>query len=306
MAHKYTIEFDEDTWHDLVDHAGRGNIKDYITHLLEREFRAARTRAVVLCGGESAELYPTRIPIPKAMLPVNYRPVVEYLLRHLVYHGISHVTMVAGAKGNVRPYFGGLETPGIEIDIVTESKPQGTAGALRSVRNQVRGDFMVLNGDILTNVDLSALLDAHRATGAKATMLLTHPLQARDHDPRRLGRVTVDHDGRVVSLVEPEDGGPGPGPGPDTDTDTDDVPAVDLPERTHYNAGVYVFDPRVMEMVPDDGIASLEEDILPRLIEDRAVRGFVMHESDYWIDVADPKGFARAWEDMLSGRFPTQ
>lgn len=298
MPHKYTIEFDEDTWRDLVEHAGRGNIKDYITHLLEREFRAARTRAVILCGGEAAELYPTRIPIPKAMLPVNYRPVVEYLIQHLAYHGISRITMIAGAKGNVREHFDHLRFPGAEIDVITEPRPNGTAGALRGVKNQVRGPFLVLHGDILTNCDLSSLLSVHRQRGAKATVLLAGHEQAKDHDVRRLGKVRIDDDGKVVELAPPV------GVPEGAAAIQDDGPPVD--PGAYYNAGAYVFEPEILDLIPAEGPAGLEDDLLPGLVAHGQVQGFVMHESDYWTDVADPRGFSRAWEDLLTGRFALQ
>lgn len=285
MAHKYTIEFDEETWQGLLRHAGRGNIKDYIQHLLEREFAAARTRAIVLCGGEEAELYPTKIPIPKAMLPVAYRPVVEYLLEEIVNHGITQVTLVTGQKGNLRDHFAGVTTPGVDIDVIVEPEPQGTAGALRSVRHQIRDTFLVLNGDILTNVNLSAMIRAHRESDALATVLVTHEAHARDHNPDRLGWARVDDDGVVVEFSE-ENGVEG------------------TPQ--HYNAGVYILQPEVLELIPHDGHVSLERDILPQLIPQRKVRAYIMHESDYWLDVADPDEFAQAWEDMLTGRFPTK
>jgi mannose-1-phosphate guanylyltransferase len=286
VAHKYTIEFDEDTWHGLLRHAGRGNIKDYIQHLLEREFQAARTRAVILAGGEEAELYPTKIPIPKAMLPVGYRPVVEYLLERIVDHGINQITIITGQRGNVREHFNGIETPGVDIDVVVESQPGGTAGALRAIRHQVRDTFIVLNGDILTNVNLSAMLRAHRESGAKATVLVTHPAHSKLHDPHRLGWVTMEPDGTITGFQEP------------------DGSSTDHPE--HYNAGVYILEASLMDQIPGDGPASIENDLLAGPIAAREVRAWVLHESDYWLDVADPDEFAKAWEDVLTGRYPKQ
>jgi mannose-1-phosphate guanylyltransferase len=240
---------------------------------------------VILCGGAEADLYPTKIPIPKAMLPVGYRPVVEYLLERIVDHGITQVTLVTGQEGNVRDHFAGITTPGVEIDVVVEPEAQGTAGALRTIRHQVRGTFVVLNGDILTNVNLSAMIRAHRERGALATVLLTHPSHAGLHDPRRLGWAEVADDGRIRSLHAPNghDGRP-----------------------AHYNAGVYVLQPDLLELIPNEGYASLEDDILPRLVPEGKVHAFVMHESDYWLDVANPDEFAKAWEDVLTGRFPVQ
>lgn len=283
MAHKYTIEFDEETWQSLLRHAGRGNIKDYITHLLDREFASAKLRAVVLCGGEASDLYPTSIPIPKAMLPVGYRPVVEYLLEHLVDHGIAQITFVTGARGNVKDHFAKLETPGVELDFVSESEPQGTAGALRAVRHQVRDTFLVLNGDILTNVDVARMVRAHRAGTAQVTMLLTHPDHSSAHDAGRLGWVETDADGRVTSLQEGHGNG-------------------GTPPR-HFNGGVYVLEPSIFDEIPEKGAAGLERDVLPKLIAKGQVRGWVMHESAYWRDVADPAEFSQAWEDVLTGRF---
>ena len=286
MPHKYTIEFDEETWQGLLQHAGRGNIKDYIQHLLDREFQAARTRAIILCGGDEADFYPTTIPIPKAMLPVGYRPVVEYLLEHIVDHGITRVTLVANADGNVSDHFARLTTPGVEIDVITEPEPQGTAGALRAVKSSVRDTFVVLNGDILTNVNLAQMIRDHRASDALATVLVTHPAHAARYDPKRLGWVDLDDDGRITRLTAGARNGGGPSP-------------------AHYNAGVYLLQPEVLRLIPEQGASSLEDDILPQLIGDRRVRAWVMHESDYWLDVADPREFSRAWEDVLTGRFPT-
>ncbi len=221
------------------------------------------------------------------MLPVGYRPVVEYLLGHVVEHGINHITLIAGARGNVRDHFAGAETPGVEIEVVNETEPQGTAGALRAVRHRVQGTFVVLNGDILTTANLAAMVRDHRDSGATASVLVTHGDRVADHDAKRLGWVETDAEGRVSALRQRGVGVAGAPP-------------------QHFNAGIYVLEPRVFDEIPATGVVSLETDVLPRLIDRREVRAWVMDRADYWLDVAHPAAFARAWEDILTGRFPTK
>jgi len=279
--HKYTIEFDEETWRNLVQFAGRGNIKDYIIHLLRREFASVTVRAVILCGGQEREVAGTGIPVPKPMLPIHYRPVLEYTVHWLKEHGLSHLVLSTGGPHSelIKDYFLPRNIPGVEFEFTREETPLGTGGPVRVIQPQLKNTFIVINGDILTNANLSAMLDAHRRNKALGTIMLTPTGPQSPEESARFGTVSLKDDGTVTEYHEKE-----------------------ATHGQHINAGVYIFEPEIFPYLPQGGNFSMERDVFPRLVDRGLLRGWVMHKNDYWLDVTDPNDYARAWNDIMTGR----
>jgi len=230
--------------------------------------------AVVLVGGEGTRLRPLTETIPKPLLPLVDRPFLSHVLDHLARHGVEEVVLsspylerrfeefVAGHRG----------TPGLTWLI--ESSPLGTAGAVANAARDLTEGFFVLNGDILTDLDLTALSAEHRRSGAVATITLI-PVD----DARPYGLVAMEQDGRVVEFRE--------------------KPAEAIPGVV--NAGTYLLEPEAIAGIPVGRTVSIERETFPDLIgRGRGVFGLVSH--GYWMDLGTPEKYLQATFDALEGR----
>ncbi len=229
--------------------------------------------AVILVGGEGTRLRPLTERTPKPMLPLLGRPLLAYTFDHLRGAGVRRAVLACGyLPTEIEAHFGG-EYEGMALEYRVEPKPRGTGGGIRFAVDGVGETFFALNGDSLREADLSALVERHRATRARATILLTAV-----EDVSRYGVVRTDHDGRVLEFVEK------PRPG---EVDTNLV-----------NAGLYVLEPSVLELVAPDRAVSIEREVFPRL----AARGELqaVHLPGYWLDVGTPESFLQAHLDLLA------
>lgn len=232
-------------------------------------------KAVVLVGGEGTRLRPLTETVPKPLLPLVDRPILGHLLDHLVAHGVREVIMSSPyLEDTFHPF---IEARGGEPAIawVTEREALGTGGAIVSVLERL-GDqpFFALNGDILTDLDLTSMLESHRRRHAAVT-IASH----RVADARAFGLMITDRAGRVTEFREkPADPVPG-----------------------DINAGTYVVEPSALRAWPAGTNTSIEQEIFPRLIHDGAVvQGF--RTDAYWLDLGTPEHYLRAHVDLLEGR----
>jgi mannose-1-phosphate guanylyltransferase len=231
-------------------------------------------RAVVLVGGEGTRLRPLTETIPKPLVPLVDRPFLHVVLDHLARHGVHEVIL---SSPYLEPAFASFlaERHGDPaITWITEATPLGTAGAVANAARHLDDTFLVLNGDILTDLDLTALVAFHRGRGAVGTIALT-PVD----DARPFGLVATDEDGRVREFREkPERRVPG-----------------------WVNAGTYVLEPSALRRVPAGRSVSIERETFPALIDaGDPLYGFASR--DYWIDLGTPEKYLRATFDVLEGR----
>jgi len=231
----------------------------------------------VLVGGEGTRLRPLTYSVPKQMLPVVERPMLERTLEHLRAHGINDVVLSLQylPEAFQHAYPDGV-AGGVGLTYVVEPTPLDTAGAIRYAAEQVGIDttFVVVNGDVLTDLDLGALVKFHRARRAEGTIRL-YPVA----DPSRFGVVTTDSDGRVRAFIEK----PPPGQAP-----------------SHLiNAGTYVLEPAFLERIPPGRRVSVELETFPQMAGDGTL--FAMPEPSYWLDAGTPEAFLRANLDLLDG-----
>ncbi|MDQ4108747.1 MAG: NDP-sugar synthase, partial [Actinomycetota bacterium] len=232
-------------------------------------------KAVVLVGGEGTRLRPLTETVPKPLLPLVDRPILDHVLDHLVVHGVREVIMSS-------PYLEDTFHPFIQargghpaIRWITEREPLGTGGAIVSALHHV-GDqpFFALNGDILTDLDLTAMLARHRERSAVATIALHHV-----EDARAFGLVAADPTGRITEFREKP---PDPVPG-------------------DINAGTYVLDPECLGAWPAGRFIWMEGEVFPALIREGAlVYGF--DANAYWLDLGTPEQYLRAHFDLLEGK----
>ena len=234
-------------------------------------------RAVVLVGGFGTRLQPLTLSIPKPMLPVGHVPIIERLVAHLGRSGISDVTFALGFKPE--PFIEAFPTgecAGVVLHYAVEPSPLDTAGALRFAAEAAGIDdtFVVVNGDVLTDLDVAQLVRFHRDRGAEATLHLI-PVT----DPSSYGVVGLDADGRVEQFVEK----PAPGTAP----------------SNLVNAGTYILEPSVLQRIPSGERVSIERTTFPAVADARGLFGLAT--DDYWIDTGQPEFYLQANLDVLSG-----
>lgn len=234
-------------------------------------------RAVVLVGGFGTRLRPLTYSVPKPMLPVGHRPIIEHLVRRLGASGVTEVVLALGFKPE--PFLAAFpdgECAGIPLRYAVEPEPLDTAGAIAFAAREAGIDdtFVVVNGDIICDVDVAELVQFHRSRRAEATLHLT-PVD----DPTSFGVVALDEEGRVLSFVEKP-------------------PRDDAPFNL-INAGTYVLDPIVLERVPALEKVSIERVVFPALVAEGRV--YAMATEDYWIDTGRPDTYLQANLDLLDG-----
>lgn len=234
-------------------------------------------QAVILVGGEGTRLRPLTVNTPKAMVPVLNKPFLEHYLGYLSEHGITDVTLALGyLPDRIRAYFDKVPT-GSGLTYVVETSPLGTAGAVKNVEPHLQGGpFFVFNGDIITGLDLRALLAFHQEKKAKATIALT-PVE----DPTAFGLVETDGEGRVQRFVE--------------------KPSWDAVTTNMINAGVYILDPEVLALVPPQTYYMFEQGLFPLLLK-RGERVYAYPSDSYWIDIGTPQKYLQLQRDLLTGR----
>jgi mannose-1-phosphate guanylyltransferase len=235
-------------------------------------------RAVVLVGGFGTRLRPLTSHIPKPMLPVGHVPIIERLVANLARGGVTEVTLALGFKPE--PFieaFPSGECAGVALRYAVEPEPLDTAGAIRFAAefSGIDDTFVVANGDVLTDLDVSALVAFHRAKGAEATIhLIGVP------DPSAFGVVALDADGRVERFVEK----PTPGTAP----------------SNLINAGTYVLEPSVLARIPAGQKVSIERATFPSVVADGGL--FAAATDDYWLDTGRPEFYLTANIDIVAGR----
>ncbi len=237
-------------------------------------------QAVILVGGEGTRLRPLTSTVPKTVVPLVDRPLIVYMLEWLRRHGVDDVIMSCGflATG-VRCVLGDGSQLGIRLRFVEEPEPRGTAGALKFAEELLDERFLMLNGDVLTDLDLTAQIAQHEATGAVGTLALV-PVP----DPSSYGLVSLREDSSVQEFLE--------------------KPSPDEPITTNLiSAGAYVLERSVLDLIVPDEKVSIEREVWPRLV-DNGLHGFVDADA-YWIDIGTPARYLQVTFDILEGNVRT-
>jgi mannose-1-phosphate guanylyltransferase len=231
-------------------------------------------RALVLAGGEGTRLRPLTLSVPKPVLPLAGRPFLTFMLDWLGRHGVDRAILSCGFLSHAVEEVLGHEHDGIRLDYVVEEEPLGTAGPVRLAAELglVEDRLLVLNGDALTDVDLTAEVEQHERTGAAATLALV-PVE----DTSSYGAVPTAPDGQVEAFLE----------------------KMENPPTNRINAGAYVLERSVVERIPP-GRSMFETDVFPRLVGE-GLYGFDAAGS-YWIDIGTPERYLEATYDLLAGR----
>jgi NDP-sugar pyrophosphorylase family protein len=234
-------------------------------------------KALILIGGFGTRLRPLTCSTPKPLLPIANKPFLEYQLELLKKHGIYDVVLcVAYLSHEFENYFGTGKKWGMKIQYVHEKEPLGTGGAIRNAAHLLREPAFIFNGDILTDMDLTAQLKYHRKNKALITIGLS-----RVKDPTIYGLIETAKGGRIQRFIE--------------------KPSWDEVTCNTINAGMYIFEPEVLDFIPEGINFSVERGLFPSLL----AKGYALYGFDsnaYWLDIGTVEKYLQAHGDLLEGR----
>lgn len=230
------------------------------------------SKAVLLVGGKGTRLRPLTDKTPKALLEVQGKAVTEHLFDLLKKYGVRDVILCVGhLKEKIRDYFGDGSSFGMNVNYADEDEPLGTAGPLKVARHLLKDSFIVSNGDELKNINIARMFRLHKRKNALATIALTTV-----DDPSSYGVARLDGS-RIIEFVE----------------------KPSKPIGNLINAGFYILEPEVIDMIPD-GFAMLEKDVFPKIAKLGRLRGFPF--AGQWFDIGDIERYKIAekkWEGII-------
>jgi mannose-1-phosphate guanylyltransferase len=236
-------------------------------------------KAVILVGGEGTRLRPLTCNTTKAMVPLLNMPFLEYMLRYLKGHGIKDVILAMSyLPDRIQAQLGDGSKLGVSLSYVIEEEPLGTGGAIKNVEAGLTEPFFVLNGDVLTGIDLTAMMSRHRQVKPRVSIDLT-PVD----NPTIYGVVETDRNDMVMRFVE--------------------KPAPDEISTNMINAGIYIIEPEVLGYIPPATPSMVERQLFPQLL--KKGEPILAYPSDsYWLDIGTPEKYLKAHHDLLSGQAP--
>jgi mannose-1-phosphate guanylyltransferase len=233
-----------------------------------------RIQAVILVGGQGTRLRPLTSTVPKPVVQLVDRPFIAFMLEWLRGHGVDNVIMSCGFLADgVRGVLGDGSELGIDLRFVEEPEPLGTAGALKLAEPMLDERFLMLNGDVLTDIDLTAQMAQHESSGARGTLALVAV-----PDPTAYGVVVLDEDRAVSDFVE--------------------KPSADSVPSNLISAGAYVLEREILDLIPPNRNVSIEREVWPRLVGN-GLYGFP--SQCYWLDIGTPERYLQGTFDIIEG-----
>jgi mannose-1-phosphate guanylyltransferase/phosphomannomutase len=234
-------------------------------------------KAVIMAGGEGSRLRPLTSNTPKPMLPVANRPMMEHIVALCRRHGFTEIVATVQFLASViRNHFGDGADFDVDLRYAVEESPLGTAGSVGNAREILDETFLVISGDALTDIDVTAAVDAHRRSGAIGTIVLYNA-----ENPLEFGIVITREDGTIERFLE--------------------KPSWGQVFSDAVNTGIYVLEPEIFDFVPDDAVCDFSQDVFPAVLES-GQRLFGHVADGYWEDVGNIDAYAKAHQDVLDGR----
>ncbi|HIE33884.1 MAG TPA: nucleotidyltransferase family protein [Candidatus Altiarchaeales archaeon] len=250
----------------LIDNKKIKNRQEAVEHILSKLLIGNWVKkAVILAGGKGTRMRPFTYEMPKPLIPVQGKPLLQYIIELLRKYEIRNIILSTGYLGDkIKEYFGDGNKFGVKIEYVEEDEEMGTAGSLNLMKDKLNGTFLMFNGDVLANIDLHDLIKFHHENRGLATIALT-PVR----DPSRFGVANL-RGNRILEFIE-------------------------KPKRTTksklINAGVYVLEPQVINYVPE-GKVMMESDVFPKLAADGKLYGYPF--DGQWFDTGTHEAYERA------------
>jgi len=234
-------------------------------------------KAVILVGGEGTRLRPLTCNTTKAMVPVLNKPFLEHLLGYLKGHDVTDIILALSyLPEHIRDYFGDGAKMGVRLSYLIEEEPLGTGGAVKNAEGYLDKSFLMLNGDVFTDMDITAMIDYHRQNRAVATIAAT-PVD----DPTAYGLIETDDRGRISRFLE--------------------KPSREQVTSNMINAGIYVLEPEILAKIPPGKKASIEKETFQQLLARREAM-YAYSASAYWLDMGTPEKYLRLNHDLLLGK----
>jgi mannose-1-phosphate guanylyltransferase len=244
-------------------------------------------QAVILVGGQGTRLRPLTSTVPKPVVQLVDRPFIVYMLEWLSGHGIDDVIMSCGFMADsIRDVLGDGSAFGLRLRFVEEPEPRGTAGAVKLTEPILEDRFLMLNGDVLTDIDLSAQIAQHEATGARATLALV-----KVPDPSAYGMVLLKDNHSVEAFIEK----------PSANGAAGDVDP-NISGGALISAGAYVLEREILDLVPPDRNVSIEREVWPQLVGE-GLYGYA--SESYWMDIGTPERYLEGTFDIIEGNVKT-
>lgn len=233
---------------------------------------------MILAGGFGTRLRPFTYRYPKSMIPIKRKPFLEYLIRFLKRQGKCEIILCLHHMADkIIEYFGDGSKFGVHIKYSVEKTPLGTGGAIKHAERYLDNTFFVLNGDTYLDIDLREILDYHKNKGGIGTIALV-----KTSNLERYGAVRISESGRLIGFFE----------------------KALMTKEGHVNAGVYVFERKILDHIPRDVNISLEREIIPELLKSEEICGFL--SAGYFIDIGMPEDYSKFQRDVkkvFSGDF---
>ena len=234
-------------------------------------------KAIILVGGEGLRLRPLTCNLPKPMVPIVNRPFLEHMVEHLKKHHIDEIILaICYLPDLIQRHFGDGSGFGVKLSYAVEQTPLGTGGAVKNSERFLNDTFLVFNGDIFSDLDLTEMIRFHRAHKAKVTIALT-PVE----DPTAYGVVELDSRSRVKGFIE--------------------KPSRDKVTSNLINAGIYVIEPEMLELIPAGHHSMLERGLFPDLVK-RGIPFYGYQSHAYWLDTGKPSDYLKLHHDLLMGK----
>lgn len=235
-------------------------------------------KALFLAGGYGTRLKPLTDNMPKPMVPIMDRPLLERNIMILKKYGIKEFVLSVHYKPQkIKEYFGDGSKFGVKIDYVKEDIPLGTGGAIKYAAKNFKDSFLIFNSDIIDEIDYKKLIEYHKEKSADATIAVT-----KVKDPSMYGVIEYDKNNYVTSFKE--------------------KPKKDEIKSHYINAGVYVFEPRVLDEIASNKVVSIERDTFPKLLK-KDYKISIYDGSSYWMDVGTPSKYLRVHKDILNEKY---
>lgn len=233
-------------------------------------------KIVIMAGGKGTRIASVNSEVPKPMIEILGKPILQYQIEMLKVQGYTEFVLVIGHLGHIiRQYFGDGRSFGVNIEYIEENEPLGTAGALYYLRGTIQEDFLLLNGDVIFDVNISKFLEAHKKNGGEAT-ILTHP----NSHPYDSGIIYADEKGKVTKWLHKED--------------------ARMWYRNRVNAGLHILSPAILERFEEAKKTDLDRDVLRVLIQEEKL--YVYDSPEYVKDMGTPERLYLVAEDIATGK----
>lgn len=237
-----------------------------IEYILGKYLGPKIRQAVILAGGKGTKMRPLTYEMPKAMIPVRGKPILQHIIESLREYRINDITIFIGHLGKmIQDYFGDGSKFGVKISYIKEKEQAGTGGSIRQLKNKFTGAFILVYGDVLAEIDFIDFIEFHKSQDSLASVALTSL-----EDPTEFGVVSL-HGSKIVRFQE--------------------KPEKNKSLSRLISAGIYILEPEIVKYIPKKGYVSLEQDIFPELVKKNKIFGYPFEGK--WFDVSAPEIYER-------------